>query len=99
MPAAELTECTGDGGRFCNFPLKKGPASFLEPMFGAGMPAWSSLSATLSETVRTHRRALVRLAIAIISLGVLFGPLLVEHATNAASPRWLNDDSRMQIWP
>ena len=68
-------------------------------MFGAGMPAWSSLSATLGEAVRTHRRVLVQLAIAIISLAVLFGPSLVEHATNAASPRWLNDDSRMQIWP
>ncbi len=68
-------------------------------MFGAGMPAWSSLSATLGEAVRTHRRVLVQLAIAIISLAVLFGPSLVEHAANAANPRWLNDDSRMQIWP
>ncbi len=68
-------------------------------MFGAGMPAWSPLLATLVEAVRTHRRVLVQLAIAIISLAVLFGPSLVEHAANAANPRWLNDDSRMQIWP
>jgi hypothetical protein len=46
-----------------------------------------------------RRRILLRIALLVSTLAMLFGPGLVEHARYAADPWRFNDDARQQIWP
>ena len=60
---------------------------------------WTLPLRRLSRSVDEQHWPLVKFAIVIVALTILFVPALAKHAANASDELRFNDDSRMQIWP